>query len=117
MLALTFPAPADTNGDGLFDQEGAYEGATVRLKTDRTQDVDDRYGRALAYVNVLSNGQPNRAPGYDVGRDQIRAGWATTYVVRDEFARFNSYTDAETAAEGAAAGVYGACGGDFHAPN
>lgn len=115
MLALTFPAPADTDGDGLFDQEGASEGAMVRLKTDRTQHVYDRYGRALAYVNVLSNGQHDRPPGYDVGLDQIRSGWATTYVFGEEFGRFNSYLEGETVAEEASGGVYGKCGGDFHA--
>ena len=114
---MAFPAPVDSNADGLLDQNGAVEGAHVKLKTDKSQDVYDRFKRALAFVNVVSGGQPNRPPGYDLGLEQIRAGWATTYVFQNvEFARFNSYSGTEEAASALSAGVHGKCGGNFHTP-
>lgn len=52
-------------------------------------------------ANVLSRGQANRPPGYDAGLEQIRAGWATTYVFEVEFARWISYRDTENVPESA----------------
>jgi len=81
------------------------KGRVIRLTSDPTQDATDRYGRLLAYVN----GQ-----GKDYGERMIRAGWAAVYVYRDPFQRLASFTAAQDAAQGAAAGVWSKCGGNFH---
>ena len=44
----------------------------------------------------------------------LTAGWATVYVFQTPFARLANYQDASAAAEGASAGVWGRCGGNFH---
>jgi endonuclease YncB( thermonuclease family) len=53
----------------------AFVGRRVWLRTDSTQDVFDRYGRLLAYVDARSGGE-------DLGRRMLRAGWAKVYVDR-----------------------------------
>jgi micrococcal nuclease len=84
-------------------------GTRVTLVTDPTQDRRDRYGRLLAYVD--------RDDGVDLGRAQVRAGWATVYVYEGRaFQRLAAYRAAARKARDAHAGVYGACGGDFHRP-
>src|SRR6185312_11776062 len=50
----------------------APAGARLVLTTDPTQDRVDRYGRLLAYA-ALSDGRLLEV-------EQLRAGWATTYV-------------------------------------
>src|SRR6201999_3877087 len=63
------------------------EGADVTLVTDYSQARFDRYGRLLAYVE-----RGHR----DLGKVQIRRGWAMTYVYEDEpFARVGAYRAAE----------------------
>jgi micrococcal nuclease len=116
MLASTFPAPQDTNADGLLDAEGDSRGVEVDLLTDRSQDIYDRFNRALAYVTVESPPQGVPSVPFDLNKTMLRSGWATVYVFRKDFRRIDSYTDAETAAQDASAGVYGKCGGDFHVP-
>jgi endonuclease YncB( thermonuclease family) len=82
------------------------EGARVTLITDYSQARFDRYGRLLAYVE---------RGGRDLGKLQIRRGWAMTYVYEDEpFARVGAYRAAEAEARREGAGVWGRCGGDFH---
>jgi len=82
-------------------------GDRVRLIRDRSQANRDAYDRLLRYVERR---------GRDVGRRQIRRGHAEVYVFEDPFRRVRSYRRAERRAEGAGAGVWGACGGDFHLP-
>jgi endonuclease YncB( thermonuclease family) len=82
-------------------------GDRVRLIGDRSQDNRDAYERLLRYVELR---------GRDVGRVQIRRGHAAVYVFEDPFKRVRSYERAEGKAEAASAGVWGACGGDFHLP-
>jgi endonuclease YncB( thermonuclease family) len=82
-------------------------GDRVRLIRDRSQDNRDRYGRLLRYVERR---------GDDVGRKQIRLGWAEVYVFETPFARVLSYRAAEGRADQAARGVWRECGGDFHDP-
>lgn len=84
----------------------APEGARVTLRTDPTQDTIDRYGRLLAYV-----GRKRR----DLGRSQIAAGWAKTYVYGGKpFQRTAAYRRSEAKAKRLGKGVHGMCGGDFH---
>jgi endonuclease YncB( thermonuclease family) len=82
------------------------EGARVTLITDYSQARFDRYGRLLAYVERGRR---------DLGKLQIRRGWAMTYVYEDEpFARLVAYRAAQAEAKSGGAGVWGSCGGDFH---
>ena len=116
MLSLTFPAPADSDGDGLFDRENAVRGVGVTLTTDRTQGLRDSFGRLLAYVSADFDLPHGRTRPYDLGREMLLAGWATVYEFEDGFRRSSAYTDAETRAQDADIGVHSACDGDFHAP-
>ncbi|MDQ3630353.1 MAG: thermonuclease family protein [Actinomycetota bacterium] len=87
-------------------QRLAPRGARIMLRTDPTQGTIDRYGRLLAYVG--------RA-GRDLGRAQIAAGWATTYVyANNPFRRTADYRRSERRARRLGRGVHGLCGGDFH---
>lgn len=79
---------------------------SVTLVTDPSQDRFDRYGRLLAYVEY---------GGHDLGKAQIRRGWATTYVYDgNPFRRAAAYRRAEAAARADHLGVWRRCGGDFH---
>jgi endonuclease YncB( thermonuclease family) len=80
-------------------------GDRVKLVRDRTQDRKDRYGRLLRYV---------KRKGRDVGKRQIRKGWAKVYVYERPFKRLRSYRKARRKAQRADRGVWGKCGGDFH---
>jgi endonuclease YncB( thermonuclease family) len=82
-------------------------GDRVRLVRDPSQDNRDAYDRLLRYVEL---------GGRDLGRVQIRRGHAAVYVFEDPFQRLGSYERAEHRAESGDAGVWGACGGDFHDP-
>jgi endonuclease YncB( thermonuclease family) len=82
-------------------------GDRVRLIRDRSQDNRDRYGRLLRYVEL---------GGRDVGRTQIRRGWASVYVFQYPFARVHSYRQARDQAEHADRGVWKRCAGNFHEP-
>jgi micrococcal nuclease len=78
----------------------------VVLRVDPTQDAVDKYGRALAYVDV---------DGRDAGEAMVTSGWAKPYVYGGvEFERVSAYRAASRAAAARGAGVHGACGGDFH---
>ena len=80
-------------------------GDPVRLIRDRSQDNRDRYGRLLRYATLR---------GRDVGRRQIRKGWAKPYVYETRFARLRSYRRAKLKAKRHDRGVWRRCGGDFH---
>jgi micrococcal nuclease len=89
---------------------GSGRGRAVRLVTDPSQDRRDRYGRLLAYVERADTGA-------DLGRGQVRDGWAEVYVFEHHpFRRVKAYRRAARVARAAGAGVYGRCGGDFHRP-
>ena len=87
----------------------APRGLPVRLVTDPSQDTFDRYGRLLAYV-------VHRRDRADLGRAQIRSGWARVYVFARPFRRVRPYRRAARAARDADRGVWGRCGGHFHQP-
>jgi endonuclease YncB( thermonuclease family) len=84
-----------------------FEGRRVRLRTDPTQATYDRYGRLLAYVDLVGGGSMNA--------NMIRAGWANVYVYNGvPFQRVGPFRRAQTQARTADRGVWRSCGGDFH---
>jgi endonuclease YncB( thermonuclease family) len=82
-------------------------GDRVKLIRDRSQDNRDRYGRLLRYVQI---GQR------DVGRAQVRRGWASVYVYETPFVRVPGYRRAQQKAHRSHRGVWRRCSGDFHQP-
>jgi micrococcal nuclease len=88
---------------------GLAEGRRVTVRTDPSQDREDRYGRLLAYVRV-------RGARRTLQEAQLAAGWAAVYVHRRPFARVARFRRAERRARAARRGIHGACGGDVHAP-
>ncbi len=112
-LSLTYTAPTDSDGDGLLDTEGG-EGVRVDLTTDPTQDVTDKFGRLLAYIDVPAGARGPEAPGYDLGRSVIGAGYSRTYTFDKRVRRYARYIAAEADAREADRGVWGLCGGEFH---
>ena len=85
------------------------EGTSVCLITDPTQDERDRYDRLLAYV----------LPSFgEVSYQQriLAAGWAEVYVYGRKFRRHAAFAKAQEKARAKGAGVWSACGGDFHRP-
>jgi endonuclease YncB( thermonuclease family) len=87
----------------------APAGLRVTLVTDPSQDLRDRYGRLLAYVD-------RRRDGADINRAQVARGWAEVYVFDRPFRRLHSYRRAARRARNADRGVWGRCGGHFHSP-
>ena len=79
-------------------------GARVKLVTDPSQPLYDRYDRLLAYV---IRGRR------DVGRAQISGGWARVYIVGNRFRRLRSYRRAQRVARNDPRGVWKLCGGRF----
>ena len=89
--------------------ERLAEGRRVLLRTDPTQDTFDRYDRLLAYVKLRG--------GADAAAAQLRRGWSNAYVYGGKpFQRLRDYRRAANTARRADRGVWGDCGGDFHAP-
>ena len=80
-------------------------GDRVKLIRDRSQDNRDAYDRLLRYVEVR---------GRDIGRKQIRKGWAKPYVFESPFRRLGSYRRARDQARSRNRGVWRRCGGEFH---
>ena len=72
----------------------------VRLVRDPTQDSRDHYGRQLRYV--IEDGR-------DVGRRQLRRGWAEVYIFERAYRRLGSYRKAEAQARRAERGIWGRC--------
>jgi endonuclease YncB( thermonuclease family) len=97
------------SGLGLHGVQ-APPGTRIRLITDPTQDTFDRYGRLLTYAVKRSSCQ-------DLGRVQIRSGWAKVYVYAgNPFRRVRSYRHAARQARNADRGVWDLCNGNFHQP-
>jgi endonuclease YncB( thermonuclease family) len=81
-------------------------GDRVKLISDPSQDNRDRYHRLLRYVEH---------EGTDMGRRQIRHGWANVYVYGgNPFRRVRAYRRAESKARRDGIGVFAACDGRFH---
>jgi micrococcal nuclease len=108
MIRLAFGSGADGDGDGLFDR-GEGGGRRVTLRTDRSQDRRDRYGRLLAYVKLRGGAQLNLT--------QVRRGWAETYVFADRpFRLADRFHAAQRRAADLGRGAWTLCGGSFHTP-
>jgi endonuclease YncB( thermonuclease family) len=80
-------------------------GSRVKLIKDFSQDRRDRYGRLLRYV---------KRGGRDVGKRQIRRGWARVYVYERPFRKVGSYRRAQHRAKARNRGVWKHCDGHFH---
>ena len=77
------------------------KGTRVRLVSDPSQDLKDRYGRLLRYV---------MKKGRDVNRVQIRRGHATVYVYNNNpFDRVKSYRAAQKYAKNHNLGIWKHC--------
>lgn len=98
------------DGDGNGLEDGAdTRGRAVVLRTDPTQDTRDRYGRLLAYVTLAATGQ-----SFNV--EQVRRGWAKVYVYQGKpFQQVERFRRASRLARASSRGVWGRCGGNFHA--
>jgi len=77
-------------------------GDRVGLIRDRSQANRDRYGRLLRYVE---------SRGRDLGRKQVRKGWASVYVYDNVFHRLSSYRRAAKKARHGDRGAWQLCGG------
>lgn len=76
-------------------------GTRVLLTSDPTQQLKDRYGRSLRYVEKS---------GTDIGRKLIRAGLAEVYVYHHKpFKRTSTYKATQRAAQSAKRGIWGYC--------
>ena len=75
-------------------------GQRVRLVRDPTQDSHDFYGRQLRYV--IHGGR-------DLGRRQLRRGWARVYVFDRAFRRLPSYRRSQRRARSAGRGIWSRC--------
>lgn len=76
--------------------------------SDPSQNLHDRYGRLLRYV------QRN---GHDIGKVQTQRGWVKVYVyAHDGFRRVDTYRHARSLAKARHRGVWRLCGGRFHLP-
>ena len=52
----------------------------------------------------------------ELAQSQLAAGWAKLYVFDRPFRLIRPFRAAQSRAREAGAGVWGACGGDFHRP-
>ena len=85
------------------------QGRRVKLVGDPTQNRRDRYGRLLAYANVLGR--------YSLQVAILRKGWAKVYVYGGrKFRRIKKFRRAERAARRSGRGAWKLCGAGFRAP-
>jgi endonuclease YncB( thermonuclease family) len=77
-------------------------GTRVKLVSDRTQDLKDRFGRQLRYV--FKNGRK------DMNKNQVAVGAAKVYVFGGKrFEKYRSYAKAQEQAKRQKRGIWGAC--------
>jgi micrococcal nuclease len=85
----------------------ASPGERVQLQPDAGQDRVDRYGRLLAYVWL--------ADGRLLEDEQLRSGWATTYVFHGRpVSLFGRLATSQRVAQRTHRGVWAQCSGNFH---
>jgi endonuclease YncB( thermonuclease family) len=82
-------------------------GEKVTLIRDSSQDNRDAFNRLLRYIEH---------GGRDIGRRQIRRGWAKVFVFESPFQRVSKYRKVQKRARADDRGVWGRRGGDFHQP-
>ncbi len=99
MFRLGFTRPRDSSGDGLYDRRGG-KGRRVRVTTDPSQGLRDRFGRLLAYVASARGG---------FAKAQLRAGWASVYVSGKPFKRLATFQAAEASAREDSRGIWAQC--------
>ena len=73
----------------------------VTLRGDVTQDLRDRYGRLLAYVDIAGR--------TDLAQGLIRGGYGSVYVYKHPFARVASYRAAQASASTTRRGLWSTC--------
>lgn len=115
MFNFSFTAPVDSNGDKLFDRKGG-KGVRVKLRTDRTQKIFDRFDRLLAYIDVPAGARGPGIPAYDISQAVIFLGYSRVYTFKRRVHRYDDYRDVQQQAKAAGRGVWSQCGGDFHRP-
>lgn len=76
-------------------------GQSVRLETDPTQDLHDKYGRLLAYVFLPD--------GTDANLHMIEAGFAREYTYKTPYEYQAQFKAAEADARAAGRGLWSAC--------
>ncbi len=77
------------------------KGTPVKLTSDPSQDLKDRYDRLLRYVTKISTGK-------DVNRRQVRKGLARVYVYNhNPFNRVDGYRKAQRFAKNHHSGIWG----------
>lgn len=107
---LGIDTPEVYGGEECFGPEASRKakklmpkGSRVRLHSDPTQALKDRYGRLLRYVNKAGS-------GLDVGRRLVWTGRAQVYVFNnDPFKRVGAFRKAQKQANQADRGLWGAC--------
>lgn len=113
LLGATFPDPSDADGDGLLDRRGG-EGVRVRATTDPTQDLRDRYGRLLAYVDITAGPALFDPSVPDLAQTALAAGWAEVDIHDRVFNRIRPFAAAQDGAAASGHGVWALCEGDYH---
>lgn len=84
----------------------AWPGRRVTLRTDPTQDLFDRYGRLLAYVDTSRGSLQSK---------MLTTGWAKVYVYGGKpFQRVDGFRKSASQAKRQGRGVWGQCNGNFH---
>lgn len=100
--------PVECGGVAASAFMAEYEGDSVTLTTDSSQDRNDRFGRLLAYADVR---------GADIGLAVIAAGHSDVYIYDGKpFVRQPKYEAARDNARGGDLGAWSpdTCKGDFH---
>jgi micrococcal nuclease len=101
--------PVECGGPDASASMGALAapGERVQLQPDPGQDRVDRYGRLLAYV-WLEDGRL-------LEDEQLRSGWATTYVFHGRpVSLFGRLVASQRVAQRTHRGVWAKCSGNFH---
>ena len=81
-------------------------GTSVRVVSDPTQDLHDKYGRLLAYVYLPANSDPN---GLLVNEFMVREGFAREYTYKKPYEQQSVFKADEAAARAAQKGLWSAC--------
>jgi micrococcal nuclease len=85
----------------------APSGMPIRLVGDPSQDRRDRYGRLLAYVELLRH--TGSRPGDDLADVLLSMGYGKVYVYKRSFARIRDYKSSEETAKRQYRGLWAAC--------
>lgn len=86
------------------------DGPGILLVDDPSQDVRDRYGRRLAYLDPADGGA-------SVQEQLLEQGWVATFIRRESpIDRAERFRDAASRARRDRAGLWKLCGGDFRRP-